>query len=194
MDADERGQLAETIEGACNAGATQAEREWLLVLGILVANKPARRMVPLTEQLVGKFGDSFPFSMLSYIETHGGIEARLRELRAGQYKRIGSALRHLAVARLDLGKCSLEDLEYVPGIGPKTARWFLLRTQPGARFAALDTHILKWLHGRGYDVPRHTPTGKRYAEIEKCFLEQADKLGMTPAALDLLIWEQYAKG
>jgi len=72
MHADKGAELERTVEGACNAQATQEEREWLLVLGVLVANKPAARMVPLTEQLVGNFGESFPFSMLSYIDTHGG--------------------------------------------------------------------------------------------------------------------------
>jgi thermostable 8-oxoguanine DNA glycosylase len=45
----------------------------------------------------------------------------------------------------------------------------------------------------GYNVPKSTPTKKKYLEIERTFLELADKSGMSIAEFDLAIWNKYAK-
>ena len=185
----------ETIlaDDACNPNATEKQREWLIVFAVLAANKPAQRMWRLTEALVGRFGEKKPFKILRGVIARALLLPMLRGLRTGQYTRIDHALRALVESEIDLFACTPEDLEAIPGIGPKTARWFILRTQANARVAALDTHILKWMRARGYDVPKSTPTGKRYAEIEQQFLGEAEAHGKTPAEMDLLIWQSYAE-
>ena len=93
---------------------------------------------------------------------------------------------------LNLSSCSIEDLERVVGIGPKTARCFVMHSRRGARHAGLDTHVLKYLKSRGVDVPKSTPTGRRYAELERIFLDMADESGKSPAEFDLEIWKRYS--
>ena len=85
-----------------------------------------------------------------------------------------------------------EELEEIHGIGPKTSRFFIMWTRPGANYAALDTHILKWLALRGHKVPKSTPSGKKYKEIEKIFLREAAELGMSPQELDTIIWKSFS--
>jgi len=45
----------------------------------------------------------------------------------------------------------------------------------------------------GYDVPKSTPTGKKYIKIEKEFLSLVEKSDKTLAEFDLLIWSSFAK-
>lgn len=89
---------------------------------------------------------------------------------------------------------TVDELEACYGIGPKTARFFLFTAVPGARYAALDTHILKWLAKLGYAVPKATPSGKNYQRIEEYFLFEADERNMTPAELDIAVWTAYNQG
>ena len=89
-----------------------------------------------------------------------------------------------ALARLDLRSCTLEQLESVPGFGPKTSRFFVLHSRPGVRRAVLDTHVLKWLREQGVDAPLTTPSGRRYSLLEEQFLSRVPP-GVTPAAFDL---------
>jgi endonuclease III len=87
---------------------------------------------------------------------------------------------------------TIEELESVYGVGSKTARFFVLHSRPDANVACLDTHILKWLNEKGYNVPKSTPSKKKYSEIEKLFLQEAIIHQMTPADLHLTIWKSYA--
>ncbi|NBP02621.1 MAG: hypothetical protein EBU90_21370 [Proteobacteria bacterium] len=98
----------------------------------------------------------------------------------------------LASRGLDLKTCSVSDLESVRGIGPKTARCFLMHSRRGARYAGLDTHALKYMREKGIDVPKSTPTGKKYLELEAKFLELADRSGKSVAEFDLEIWRHYS--
>jgi thermostable 8-oxoguanine DNA glycosylase len=53
----------------------------------------------------------------------------------------------------------------------------------------LDTHILNYLGEQdGEKIPRSTPTGNQYANLEERFLFYADFYGVDPAAFDLAIW------
>lgn len=95
--------------------------------------------------------------------------------------------------RLNLRTCSTDDLEGIWGIGPKTARCFILHTRENARVAGLDTHVLKFLNDQGIPAPKHTPTGNKYKLLEQEFLKLCDNAGKTPAVYDLEIWNKYRK-
>jgi thermostable 8-oxoguanine DNA glycosylase len=56
----------------------------------------------------------------------------------------------------------------------------------------LDVHILKYLRSQGFEAPKQTPSGKKYLELEKNFLELAKKNNMTPADFDLMLWTKYS--
>ena len=123
------------------------------------------------------------------------IERNLRAVKAGQYGTLTSAihttLRKQAQNEWFLRHASISDLEAIHGVGPKTARYFILHTRAKARVAALDTHILQFLGDRsGQDVPKTTPpAGRRYEELEQDFLFYADFYGVDPAGFDLAIWQ-----
>ena len=96
---------------------------------------------------------------------------------------------------LDLPNCTLDDLLNIHGVGNKTARFFLLHTRIGCEYAVLDTHILKWMRGRGEDVPKSTPTRKTvYTKLERRFLN-VSRLAypfLTDSQIDLLIWSEQS--
>lgn len=98
----------------------------------------------------------------------------------------------IAHSGLDLKTCSPDDLEKITGIGSKTSRFFILHTRRDVQCAALDTHILKYMRDHGYDVPKNTPTGKKYKIIEQQFLDLANRSGKTVAEFDLDIWRNYS--
>lgn len=109
---------------------------------------------------------------------------------------------------VDLGKynrgvadiCTPERLEQVTGVGPKTARFFLVHSSENARYAVLDTHILKFLKELypEKDIPKSTPTSKKkYRELEYLFLREYDRhatvSGASLAEFDLNLWRHYSK-
>jgi thermostable 8-oxoguanine DNA glycosylase len=111
----------------------------------------------------------------------------------GKYKLYNKAFR--AAVNIDLDSISVESLEKVPGIGPKTARMTAMYGFPdtAGEVAVLDTHILKWLRLKGYDAPKSTPqAGKRYLQLEQAFIAEAKKRSMSSAELDTSVWKSYA--
>jgi endonuclease III len=184
----------------------KAELEHRLVYSLIVAGKSAA----FTDAAMKRLADAFWSLLDPAPATHFEAVRRSRKLkngdstilglalhkaRTGNYTKIERALCELVDADLDLATVAPDALEAIHGIGPKTARFFILWTRPNERYAALDTHILKWMKARGYQrIPKSTPTGKRYAEIEQQFIAEADKRGMTPRELDHAIWDHYANG
>ena len=84
---------------------------------------------------------------------------------------------------IDLRTATRQELvDNIKGIGMKLASMFLVRTR-GYEFAILDVHIKNWLKERGR-------VSNNYTELEEMFFEEADKLGVSPNDLDLLIWDE----
>lgn len=166
---------------------TDRELQYRICYAVVVAGKNAK----FADRVVRDLFDSHycPFDLIKFwSRISGGVERELRRAKTGNYKKIARAFVELATADIDLRTCAPEHLEQIHGIGPKTARFFVLWTRPDARYAALDVHVLRWLRERGYDAPRQTPGGKRYRELEVAFLREADEMRMTPAELDKQIW------
>lgn len=69
----------------------------------------------------------------------------------------------------------------------------MLYYKPQSNIVPLDTHILKFLGELGYTVPKGTPSGKRYVELEAAFLAEAAKRNMTAKQLDTVVWQQRAQ-
>ena len=184
-----------------DARADKHSAQWWLLFAILVANKPAeittRKLNSFLDAL-GVFGLT-PFAKLRS-SSPKKIEASLRSVKTGQYKRVLSAflwLRNLSPDGDDPRIWGVPDvLECVPGIGPKTARWYTMLVEPDYRCAALDTHILKFLRDNGVpDAPRATPpAGKTYQRLEDSFLAACDTVQMKPRDLDYLLWAVYRRG
>lgn len=133
-----------------------------------------------------------PFAMLTWMiqESDAGLMYYMKMYKLGQYNRLQSAF--TGILRLDLTTCSVADLEAIKGIGPKTARFFIVHSRPNQNYAILDTHILSYMRDKGIETPKTTPSGKKYLELEQKFLSLVPE-GMSVADFDLQIWNERTK-
>lgn len=187
--------------------ATQEELEEFLLLGLFVAGKNAivqqRKLhwflERLREHVLRSQADWFPMQRISALQPES-LEQHLRYCGAGQYRRLVPALLWLSEkiphGELDLKTCTRDELCACPGIGYKTASFFLIYTRRDATHACLDTHILRWLREEcGHEnVPKSSPQGKKqYEKWEQIYLAEAEKLGENPTTLDFELWLKYSK-
>ncbi len=137
-----------------------------------------------------------PLTMVSLF-SQTEVAEEMRKAGIGCYNQkaaaVSTAAKAVRAKMLNLRTCSIAELEALPWVGPKTARFFLLHTRPNVRAAAIDTHILKHLAANGVQVPKQTPpAGRTYSRLEESFLTLADAANMTPADYDLQVWRSYA--
>ena len=177
---------------------TKADLELFAIFAVCVAGKKS-------QQTADKVNDHFrdtetptkrltPFETIKSLVKIRVFGAYLQMAKVGQYKRIYRALRDLAESGIDLKTCTVEDLEAIHGIGPKTSRFIIMHSRPKQRLATLDTHILRWMRDQGIETPKATPQSRKlYQKLEQKFLTLCDKCGMIPSQLDLKIWKQYSK-
>ena len=138
-------------------------------------------------------GITKPFSYIKDLVKSQELYTYLVKSKIGQYKRIEKSFENVLDFNLDC--VSVDELVRVKGIGPKTARFFVMHSRKGEKVATLDVHILKWLSEQGVEnVPLQTPQNEvTYKRLETEFLERAKKMGKSPAELDLEIWKKKAK-
>lgn len=167
------------------------EMQARLIYSVLVAGKSANFAEMKLLALVGSRVEDLPFEIIRDHIQGGDLEEWLRSVKTGSYGRLVKCFPDLI--KLDPSICTIQQLEGVHGVGPKTARFFILWTRPDAVCAALDTHVLKWLRSLGYNAPKSTPqAGPRYEELERAFLREARERGKTPRELDFEVWDSYA--
>jgi len=168
-----------------------------MMFWLLVAGKTAHVVSKQLEKMLSKVCGipRKPFEDLSQLEVP--LALFLKDHGVGCYNLKARGLYFLIHQNIDLAQCSVDDLEEVPGVGPKTARCFLMHTRRECEHAGLDTHILKFMrdHLGVIDTPVSTPFSKRkYLKYEKIFIEWARKQsGKTVAELDLEIWNSYSR-
>lgn len=184
--------------------------EWIL-FGILVANKPAVRTAEKLEGFLKDLRENVvtriranqpprnrllsPFELVFTTHCLGVLPEYLKKHRFGQYTRLSRALPQAASTLPTVGKnpgLTIEKLEAIPGIGMKTARMLMLYWKPETMAVPLDTHVLKYLGKLGYDVPKNTPTGRRYLELEQAFIKEARKRRLSVIELDKKVWQAAA--
>ncbi len=176
-----------------NYRLTGSQSEWFWLFSIMVAGKKAEVTVDKLNAFLLDAPFGTPLESIRVLMVSGKLGERLRHHKVGQYRRIEAAFRYSAKMRKNLWNCGIIDLEKVPGVGPKTSRFFIMMTRRNMRVAALDTHILKFLRDCGHDAPTSTPpAGKKYDRLEKAFLQEADRRGERDiGAFDLKIWTEY---
>jgi hypothetical protein len=175
---------------------TDAELQELALFAVAVAGKNAGQTARKVHEFLElakpdrtdpSAVDSNPFYRIDMLGDR--LVPVMQMVRIGQYKRIGRAWRELARSVINLRTCTVFDLEKVPGIGPKTARFIILHSHKDVGCAVLDTHLLAHLRDLGYHAPKSTPQNPlKYYELEQIVLELAKAAGQTPAEYDLNVW------
>jgi thermostable 8-oxoguanine DNA glycosylase len=134
-----------------------------------------------------------PFEVVRKVDFYYNLPLEMKSHGIGCYNNKARSWRCLVNSGINLKECSLEELESIVGIGPKTARCFLIHSRKNQNYAGLDTHLLKFLRLVGYNAPKSTPPKKSYAYLEKEFLNLVKKSKKTVAEFDLVIWNYYSK-
>lgn len=182
-----------------NYHRTKEELEEFLLFCIVVAGKTAYIQANKLEQFLVSnqnklnFKQKEPFNMLKVLYLNDQLLHEIKEAKLGQYTKIFNAFCYICNSNLDLAKCSIEELENIPGVGPKTSRFFMLHSR-NCQHAILDTHILKFLKKYDENVPKSTPSNKKiYKKYESLFLDICRSVNKEPAEYDLELWKLYAK-
>lgn len=171
---------------------TNSQLEWRLIYAMIVAGKSATFANAAVKQLQMVIPRGCLRIPIQFLGTGNG-RTFLEAAKTGNYALLEKGLRALVEAKFDLSTVTPEELEQIPGIGPKTSRFFVLWTRPDEEHAVLDRHILRWLIKRGRVVPRDIPLkANRYRNLEVIFLQESKKAGKTPRELDLEIWRASA--
>lgn len=163
------------------------------------AHVQALKLEHLLQYLSAITGSMYPFTMIDIARNMEDEETGetlllkgLKKFKLGQYTRLCRSIDDLLLL-CDLRTVGVKELENCFGVGPKTARFFLVHSRPNQEFAILDTHILKWLKTKGYEkIPKSTPQRKWYSHFERIFLTLVKKSGLTTAEFDLSIWKSFA--
>jgi thermostable 8-oxoguanine DNA glycosylase len=184
-------------EKVTNFKQTDKQLEEFILFWICAAGKNGRTAARCLDKFladqVAMYQNNTPFAAILKADSLYNLPELMKYCGIGCYTIKAKAFVELARAGLDLRTCTVTDLESVFGIGPKTARCFLLHSRKNARVSGLDTHLLKHLRSLGYDAPKSTPSSmKKYLDLEKIVLMLSDKAKMTPAAFDLMVWNKYS--
>lgn len=186
-------------ENFTNYNLKDKELEEYILFCLMVFNKNANQTAAKLENFLNWCHniDIDHFKTMSHFEVirnklkrHSAFEM-VSKFRFGNTTVKSKGLEELANSKLNLRSCSPEELEKISGFGMKTSRYFILHTRENARVACLDTHVLKWMKKFPFifgEIKKGQPSRKKYLELEKKFLEVCDTSEVTPAQLDLKIW------
>lgn len=173
---------------------TQAELEEYWLFCIVAAGKTAMTQARLLDaflQMNRTSANASPFEIIKDLIEDGDLFEALKMSRLGQYNRLEKAFSQSI--DLDLSTCTVADLEAITGVGPKTARFFILHTRPDQKIAVLDTHVLHYLRDKGLTTQKVTPpAGKKYSELEAMIIAEAKSSKMSLPDFDLHIWKTYS--
>ncbi len=175
-----------------NFDRTDAELQAFWLFGAFCAGKNSDYAARCLSRLLYNIGEKNPFDYLRELG-EAKIHNALVASKIGQYNRLLKFV--LQSLELDLRNATLDQLMAVHGIGPKTARFFLLHTRRDCAYAVLDTHILKYLRDCGIDAPEQTPTNRLvYSHLETVFLHfsRTHFPHMATADVDLTLWMKYS--
>lgn len=174
-----------------NFNLNEDELQLNILFWICAAGKNGHTSARCLSNLLSQFSlltkETSPFNIIKKIYD---LPNELKKSGIGCYNNKSRTIKELINKNLNLKNCSIDDLESIWGMGPKTVRCFLIHTRKNQKLAGLDRHVLRFLKEMGYDVPRNSPNKKKYRELEKIFIKIADSLNKTPSELDLEIWKK----
>ncbi len=174
----------------------EIELQEFFLFCVVVAGKTAVVQAKKLDDFLkpGRIRSMTPFEYIKGLRDKEHLHHMVCDAKLGIYKR----LTHIFEQSLyiDLHNVTMEELESIPGIGPKTSRFFVLHSRPEQRIAVLDKHILAWLSEQypHMTIPLATPQSiSRYRELESLYLHEAAKRKLKPEILDLQIWNERAR-
>lgn len=175
---------------------TESQLQEFFLFTVVVAGKTAYVQAKKLEQFLESawLKRMTPFEYIDHLIKKDHLREMVCEVKLGQYNRLTTVFKNST--KLDLTTATTDELEKIPGIGPKTSRFFLLHSRPKQKFAVLDTHVLTWLRENVADivVPKTTPQSpSRYKALETIFLREAEKRNITPEDFDLQIWNEKGR-
>lgn len=85
------------------------------------------------------------------------------------------------------GMKSREKLCECPGIGMKSASWFLRNVGYNDNYAVFDVHILRFIARIGIDVP-NVISERVYIYLEDILRDVCNKIGVSLGKMDYLLW------
>lgn len=205
-----------TVDNPRLLNCTSAQREWFLALSCVVAGKQAsiqqNKLVAFIRTLEQKLRiesntavevstlpacTNYPiFTRLLLLKNvEASLSSLLQIAKLGQYNRLNNTFSKIL-------KCLKEDADFIanadrltlirlPGIGMKTASFFIMNTSDeDLDYACLDRHVLDWLTMLGYkNIPTNAPSSvPKYEAIEKIFLQECTKRNKKPTELDFEVW------
>lgn len=75
----------------------------------------------------------------------------------------------------------------LPGVGPKTASWIVRNRLGSDAVAILDVHVIRACVQMGLFIEFSV---QHYQELERCFVQFAEALGVRASILDSAMWQQ----
>ena len=180
-----------------NYNRTQYELEEFILFCINVAGKKSSIESPKLEVFIERAKnitkETTPFNCIRKLIKLGRLQEIMHWAKLSPYKQRYNS--YVAAVKIqDLQTVTLNMLLQVPGIGLKTARFFLSHSREDFDEPMLDTHILQFLRDQGYsDAPKSTPTKENtYHYFANIFKNIARQLGKSVTDLDLEIWKKYS--
>lgn len=169
------------------------ELEGRIIFWILAAGKNGTRAAKITNDMVTFWRDNVQLTPFAAIKLYNleGLSNACKYWKTGCHTHKARSLYEIAHSDLNLKTCSADDLEKIYGIGMKTSRCFIIHSREDAKYAGLDTHMLKHLVELGYDVPKSTPSRKKYLTLEQIVIKLSEQSGKSIAKYDLDIWNKY---
>jgi len=181
-----------------NYNRTQSELQEFILFCINVAGKKSSVESPKLEVFIERAKDitkeTSPFNCIKKLIKLGRLNEIMHWAKLSPYAQRYNS--YVAVSKIkDLQSVTLNRLLQVPGIGLKTARFFLSHSREDFDEPMLDTQILRYLRDQGYtDAPKSTPSNENtYYYFANIFKNIARQLGKSVTDLDLEIWKQYSK-
>lgn len=204
----------EQFDSLYNTKRTETELRQFLAFSIAVASKRANQTARAMDRLLAYGPD--PFRLVwQYFQSafanemyfHGPnandkLAEWFKSLGFGCHEARSKAFLKLAIALrnqdINLKTCSVDELEDCYGIGPKTARFYLLYSRPNQYLAALDVHVWKVVRDHFSNAPAKVPQlRKQYKYWEAKFLSllKLPKYShLTPVTFDFYGWDGKRKG
>jgi thermostable 8-oxoguanine DNA glycosylase len=150
-----------------NFNRTEVELQEFWLVAICVAGKNGPIQAKKVHQFLEGIPGNAPFDKIRNLIKSKKLKKKLQKVKMGQYRRIEKAFSKSI--NLNLNTCTLDDLLYIPGVGNKTARFFLLHSRAGCDYVVLDTHVLRFLREECVlqNIPKSTPSGRQYNLLEQ---------------------------